>query len=110
MRATSQASLDAAMSTWETTLATAGSKAAQLGEELFTVVDVLDGSAALRRALTEPNRDGSSKANLVAGVFEGKVSEETLDLLSGLARSRWSAEGDFAEACEQLAEIGRAHV
>src|SRR5699024_600529 len=39
---------------------------------------------------------------LVAGVFEGKVSEETIDLLSGLARSRWSAEGDFAEACEQL--------
>lgn len=102
MRATSQASLDAAMSTWETTLAATGSKAAQLGEELFAVVDVLDGSAALRRALTEPNRDGSSKANLVAGVFEGKVSEETLDLLSGLARSRWSAEGDFAEACEQL--------
>src|SRR5699024_3368819 len=103
MRATSQASLDAAMGTWETTLAATGSKAARLGEELFAVVDVLDGSAALRRALTEPNRDGSAKADLVADVFEGKVSGETLDLLSGLARSRWSAEGDFAEACEQLA-------
>src|SRR5699024_6060368 len=83
MRATSQASLDAAMGTWETTLAATGSKAARLGEELFAVVDVLDGSAALRRALTEPNRDGSAKADLVADVFEGKVSGETLDLLSG---------------------------
>src|SRR5699024_12843206 len=87
---------------WATAIATAGSKAAQPGEELFAVVAVLDGSAALRPALTEPNRDGSSKANFVAGVFEGKVSEETIDLLSCLARSRWSAEGDFAEACEQL--------
>lgn len=105
MRATSQASLDEATGTWETALRSAGSKAAQLGEELFAVVDILDDSAALRRALTEPTREGDAKADLVAGVFEGKVSEETLDLLSGLARSRWSAEGDFAEACEQLGII-----
>src|SRR5690625_6545643 len=64
MRATSQASLDAAMSTWETTLAATGSKAAQLGEELFAVVDVLDGSAALRRALTEPNRSEEHTSEL----------------------------------------------
>jgi len=102
MRATSQASLDEATGTWETALGSTGSNAAQLGEELFAVVDILDDSAALRRALTEPNREGEAKAGLVTGVFEGKVSEETLDLLSGLARSRWSAEGDFAEACEQL--------
>lgn len=102
MRATSQASLDAAAGAWETALKTVGSKAAGLGEELFAVVDILDDSAALRRALTEPNRDGEAKASLVAGVFGGKVSEETLDLLSGLARGRWSAEGDFAESCEEL--------
>lgn len=102
MRATSQASLETAMSAWEGALTSAGAKAARLGEELFAVVDILDGSAALRRALTEPNREGEAKAGLIAGVFGGKVSEETLDLLSGLARSRWSAEGDFAEACEQL--------
>src|SRR5699024_11041557 len=49
-----------------------------------------------------PNRDGEAKAELVAGVFGAHVSEETLDLLSGLARSRWSAEGDFADASEEL--------
>lgn len=102
MRATSQASLDAAAATWETTLASADSTAAQLGEELFGVVDVLDSSAALRRALTEPNREADAKAQLVTQVFEGKVSGETLDLLAGLARARWSAEADFADACEQL--------
>ncbi len=102
MRATSQASLDAAMGAWETALQDAGSKAAGFGEELFAVVDILDDSAALRRALTEPNREGEAKAQLIASVFGGKVSEETLDLLSGLARGRWSAEGDFAESAEQL--------
>lgn len=102
MRATSQASLNAASSTWETVLASAGSKAAAFGSELFAVSDVLDSSAALRRALTEPNRDGDAKAALVNDVFAGKVSEETSDLLAGLARGRWSAEGDFAQSCETL--------
>ncbi len=102
MRATSQASLDGAMSAWESALGSAGSRAADFGEELFAVVDILDSSPALRRGLTEPNRDGDAKAQLVAELFRGKVSEETLDLLSGLARNRWSAEGDFAESGEQL--------
>lgn len=102
MRATSQASLDAATATWETTLKATDGRAAELGQELFAVVDILDNSAALRRALTEPNREGEDKARLAADVFGGKVSEETVDLLSGLARSRWSAEGDFADAAEQL--------
>lgn len=102
MRATSQASVDAARGGWEATLASSRSNAAQLGEELFAVVDILDDSAALRRALTEPNREGDAKAELVGGVFKGKVSEETLDLLAGLARSRWSADGDFPDAAEQL--------
>lgn len=102
MRATSQASFDSAAGAWEHVLTAAGEKAADFGEELFAVVDVLDTSAALRRALTEPNRDGDAKAELVTGVFGGKVSEETLDLLAGLARSRWSAEGDFADVSEEL--------
>src|SRR5690625_721199 len=102
MRATSQASLDAATSTWESSLQSSPTPQVELGEELFAVVDILDSSAALRRALTEPNREGEDKARLAAGVFGSKVSEETLDLLSGLARSRWSAEEDFADAVEQL--------
>lgn len=103
MRATSQASLDAASGSWESVLKTDGSKAAGFGEELFTVVDILDGSAALRRALTEPNRDGEAKAALITNIFGEQVAQETRDLLAGLARSRWSAEQDFADATEDLA-------
>src|SRR5690625_2254729 len=102
MRATSQASLDAAASAWETALAADGAGAAQYGEERVAVVDTLDASAALRRALTEPNRDGEAKAQPSAAVVEGKASGEALDLLAGWARGRWSAEGDLADAAEQL--------
>lgn len=102
MRATSQASLDAATQRWNTALAAAGTRAADFGEDLFAVADTLDASAALRRAVTEPNRDSDAKATLVTTVFDGKVAPEVLDLLAGLARSRWSAEVDLAEAIEQL--------
>lgn len=103
MRATSQASLAAANERWEATVQAGGSQAAQYGEDLFAVVSALDTSAALRRALTEPNREGEAKAALLTSVFEGKVSGEVVDLLAGMARSRWSAEQDYADAAEQLA-------
>lgn len=65
MRASSQASLEAAQERWEPVLADAGDGGVQLGNELFAVVDVLDASAALRRALTDPGRDGADKAAVV---------------------------------------------
>ena len=103
MRASSQASLEAAEQRWEPVLADAGENALELGTELFAVVDVLDGSAALRRALTDPGRDGADKAQVVADLLGGKVSETVVDLVSGMARSRWSAESDIADALSQLA-------
>jgi F-type H+-transporting ATPase subunit delta len=76
--------------------------AATVGEELFAVTRLLDGSPALRRALTDPNSEGQSKADLVARLLDGKVSGTTVDVVSGLARSRWSASRDLADACEEL--------
>ena len=35
---------------------------ARLGEDLFGITDALDGTVALRRALTDPSRDGAAKA------------------------------------------------
>ncbi|WP_154795120.1 F0F1 ATP synthase subunit delta [Occultella kanbiaonis] len=102
MRASSQGSLAAATDRWEAVLGTAGADSFRYGTELFGVVDVLDGSAALRRALTDPSRSGEDKAAVVAGVFGPKVSGAVADLLAGLVRSRWSAEGDLADSIEQL--------
>src|SRR5690606_39429957 len=66
MRGTSQSSLDAVTATFEPVLRAAGAEAATLGEQLFTVVDALDASSSLRRALSDPARDGEAKAGLVA--------------------------------------------
>jgi F-type H+-transporting ATPase subunit delta len=103
MRASSQAALDRARERWEPVLRQAGERARTLGEQLFGVVDVLDASVALRRALTEPSRDGEDKAGLTRDVFTGKVDAEAVDLLSGLVRERWSEPRDLVDAVEILA-------
>lgn len=76
---------------------------AALGRQLFAVVDVLDSSVPLRRALTDPSRDGESKARLLDRLLAGKVSSDAADLLGGAARSRWSAAHDLADSVEILA-------
>ncbi|TRW43411.1 F0F1 ATP synthase subunit delta [Georgenia yuyongxinii] len=103
MRASSQAALQLAQERWEPVLRESGERALALGEQLFAVVDTLDSSAALRRALTEPSRDGGDKARLAATVLQGKVDAEVVDLVSGLVRERWSHDGDLADAVESLA-------
>ncbi|MFV0458765.1 MAG: F0F1 ATP synthase subunit delta [Actinomycetales bacterium] len=79
-----------------------GPQAGPLGDELFSVTRALDSSAALRRALTDPNADGEAKAALVRRLLGGKVGDATLDVVSGLVRGRWSSTRDLADACEYL--------
>lgn len=105
MRATSQASLSAASDRWEPVLRQAGASAAGYGGQLFAVVDALDNSAGLRRALTEPTRDGDDKAAVVAQLLGGKVDDAVVDLVSGMVRSRWSADNDLADSIDELATI-----
>ena len=103
MRASSQASLTAAVERWEPVLRESGEGARALGEQLFAVVDALESSASLRRAVTEPSREGEDKARLAASLFGSRVAPEVVDLLGGLVRSRWSDEQDLPEAVEELA-------
>ncbi|WP_035797944.1 F0F1 ATP synthase subunit delta [Kitasatospora mediocidica] len=76
--------------------------AAKLGEELTAVTDLLDREVSLRRVLTDPSRSGQDKAQLVGSLLAGQVSGETVDLVSGLVRSRWSGGRDLVDAVEQL--------
>ncbi|MEE6273375.1 F0F1 ATP synthase subunit delta [Georgenia wangjunii] len=102
MRASSQAALAAAVERWEAVVRERGEASRAYGEQLFAVADTLTSSASLRRALTEPSRDGGAKAGLVAALFSERVAPEVVDLLCGLARSRWSGEHDLVEAVEEL--------
>jgi len=75
-----------------------------LGDELFAVTAALDSSATLRRALTDPGREGEARARLLADLFGGgRISAAALELGQSVARSRWSTSGDIADAFEALA-------
>ncbi|MFI5532664.1 F0F1 ATP synthase subunit delta [Kitasatospora sp. NPDC051853] len=77
--------------------------AVKLAEELTAVTALLDREVSLRRVLTDPARDGQDKAQFVGTLLSGQVSGETVDLLSGLVRSRWSGGRDLVDAVEELA-------
>ncbi|WP_374999805.1 F0F1 ATP synthase subunit delta [Aeromicrobium sp. CTD01-1L150] len=74
--------------------------AARLGAELFSVVGVLDGAAALRRVLTDPSTELEAKQGLAQSVLGGKVSEETITVVKVAARGRWAAGRDFVDGLE----------
>lgn len=74
-----------------------------LAEDLFGILSAVDGSAGLRRALTDPARSSEDKAALVKSLFAGKVSPEAVDIAAGLAASRWAAARDISDALETLA-------
>jgi len=102
MRGSSLASLEAVRNRFEPVLVAAGKEAATLGGELFAVVDALDSTGSLRRALTDPARDAADKARLVTDLLGGKVDERTVAVVADAAGSRWSAAGDLADALEKL--------
>jgi F-type H+-transporting ATPase subunit delta len=79
--------------------------AAQLADELAAVTALLDREVSLRRVLTDPAQPGEAKATLVQRLIGGQVSGTTADLVSGLARSRWSQPRDLVDALEELANI-----
>jgi F-type H+-transporting ATPase subunit delta len=74
-----------------------------LSADLFNVLGALESSAGLRRALTDPARDASAKANLVADLFNKVVKTSALDLVTKAASLRWSSPFDLADAIEQIA-------
>ena len=101
MRGSSGASLTAAQERFEPVLRAAGADALTLGEQLLTLVSALDDSAALRRSLADPSREGEAKADLVVRLLSG-FDERVVDLVSGLVRSRWASDADLSDAIERL--------
>ncbi|MDN3053507.1 F0F1 ATP synthase subunit delta [Streptomyces sp. SRF1] len=78
-------------------------EATKLADELAAVTALLDREVSLRRVLTDPAQPGEAKAELAARVLGGQVGGETLDLISGLVRSRWSRSRDLVDGLEELA-------
>lgn len=82
-----------------------GGDAQQLGDELFSVADLLVREVALRRALTDPTAAPLAKSNLASTVLGDKVSDETVDVVATAAAARWSSTADFVGAVESLGAL-----
>ena len=82
--------------------------AATVGDELFAVVRLLDQEPGLRRALADYTSAPEARAGLVRDLLGDRVSAATLDVVSGLARERWSVPRDLADAAEELAVLATA--
>nr|WP_153426964.1 F0F1 ATP synthase subunit delta [Streptomyces alkaliphilus] len=107
MRAIGSASREALASARERLSVLAGSTSVNttvLSDELASVTALLDREIGLRRALTDPSQPGEAKAGLVGRLLTGQVGGETVDLVSGMVRSRWSAPRDLVDALEELAD------
>jgi F-type H+-transporting ATPase subunit delta len=103
MRGASRDSTAAGRERLEALLSGRGVDASEVAEELFVVTDALADNPGLRRALTDPAREGTAKAGLIERLFARVCSGPTLDLLSGLVRDRWAASSDLTDAAESLA-------
>ncbi|MGW6277196.1 F0F1 ATP synthase subunit delta [Kribbella sp. NPDC055071] len=73
-----------------------------LGGELFAVARLLDGSGALRRALTDPARPRDAKASLVRQLLGSQISAQALEILTAAVTGRWVSGRDLGDALDQL--------
>ncbi|NAZ76940.1 F0F1 ATP synthase subunit delta [Kineococcus sp. T13] len=101
-------SLAAAQQVLDAQLATEGSDAGRTGEDLFAVTSLLDSTVALRRALTDPARAASAKAEFVRRTLSGRISPAAVEAVAALTAGRWAAGRDLTDACERLAVVAVA--
>lgn len=107
MQGASRESLATGWQHVEQLLAASDVDAALIGDELFGVVDVLDGQAGLRRALSDPALEAERKAGLAESVFGSRVAPQTLAVVVGVVRSRWSRMRDLTDGLETLAVLAQ---
>ncbi|MBM7776506.1 F-type H+-transporting ATPase subunit delta [Actinokineospora baliensis] len=77
--------------------------AAALGGELFAVVGLLDREVGLRRTLADSSTAPSARARLVTELLTGKVSADTVTVLTTAASARWSSPRELVDGLESLA-------
>ncbi len=80
-------------------------KAAQVGDELFSLAVLVRSTPSLRRVLTDVSVDGSAKASLLRDLFAGKVDELSLELAADAVTRRWTSTRDLADTLEHLSEV-----
>jgi F-type H+-transporting ATPase subunit delta len=79
----------------------------QVGEtfatDMFAVVDALEASPTLRRAVTDPGTPEGARRALVHGLLADKVDSAVADFVAEAATLRWAGGRTFAAALERQA-------
>jgi len=78
-------------------------KATKLSADLFALANALAGSTSLRRALTDPSRNATDKANLVSDLVSNQIGSDALNVAIDAVSLRWSSPRDLVDALELLA-------
>ena len=72
----------------------------RIGNELFTITKVFDGSIQLERALTDPSRPVADKVAVLKELLGGNAM--TMEIMTDLVSRRWSRVRDIANAVEDF--------
>ena len=75
--------------------------------DMFAVVNVLDSSPTLRRAVTDPGTPEGARRALVHGLLDGRIDKAVVDLVAEAATLRWAGGRTFAAALERQAVRGQ---
>ncbi|AWB83830.1 F0F1 ATP synthase subunit delta [Corynebacterium liangguodongii] len=78
--------------------------AAQIGAELFLVVDQLDGERALRVAVADPSLEPAQRTGIMGDVFGNRVADQTKQVLLAAAGQEWSSPRELRQG---LINLGR---
>ena len=84
---------------------TAKATAAQLAtvaDEILSVAGLLRAQPRLRRALTDPSRPGTDRAQLLRSLLAGKLSQATVDTLASLVDGRFARPSELLDLTERL--------
>jgi F-type H+-transporting ATPase subunit delta len=80
-----------------------GSSSDTLAADLFAVVDALESSPTLRRALTDPSTPPEGRKQLVHSLLDQKISSPAVTVVAEGAEMRWAGGRTFAAALERQA-------
>jgi F-type H+-transporting ATPase subunit delta len=104
MKGTSQHAHDVVLRAFDPVASAAGKDGATLASQLFAVVDTLDGSGSLSRALTDPSRSAHDKGALVDQLF-ASFDVRVRSVVADFAAARWSEADDLAESIEDAGSL-----
>ena len=78
----------------------------RIGNELFTITNVLDHNIQLERALTDPSRPVEDKVAVVKTLIGDQAHPLVMEIMSDLVSRRWSRVSDIANAVEDFGVDG----